>query len=321
MLTTYLSQLQWNDSSNREGHAAKVYFNALFGPEFTRSGISPINSALDYGYSLILSTINREISAAGYLNQLGICHQNIFNPFNLACDFIEPLRPLVDHTVKSLQPEKLEREEKIVLLSLLNRDVSFDGKKQSLLYAIRLYCTSLFRALESGDPAEIKWIDYVSLSLDDRKLQNRFQSLLQGAIREELAEQTNHLQQEIHSYLQKVTLHLDYPVCCTQGDYVQPLLKSIRYQPVLDGLEPLGRLAQYIELYSRLMKHQCFVLVGAHSYFSPGELKELYRTAFYQKWKLLLLEPGVTDLLPEEDVVLLDKDFCELHLDSSQQLL
>ena len=83
----------------------------------------------------------------------------------------------------------------------------------------------------------------------------------------------------------------------------------------------MGRLAQYIELYSGLMKHQCFVLVGAHSYFPPGELKELYRTAFYQKWKLLLLEPGVTDLLPEEDVVLLDKDFCELHLDSSQQLL
>ena len=163
--------------------------------------------------------------------------------------------------------------------------------------------------------------DYVSLSLDDRKLQNRFQSLLQGTIREELAEQTNHLQQEIHSYLQKVTLHLDYPVCCTQGDYVQPLLKAIRYQPVLDGLEPLERLAQYIELYSGLMKHQCFVLVGAHSYFSSGELKKLYRTAFYQKWKLLLLEPGIADLLPEEDVILLDKDFCELHLDSSQQLL
>ena len=160
LLTVYLSQLQWNDSSNREGHAAKVYFNALFGPEFTRSGLSPINAALNYGYSLILSAINREISAAGYLNQLGICHQNTFNPFNLACDFIEPLRPLVDHIVKSLQPEKLEREEKLVLLGLLNRDVSYDGKKQSLLYAIRLYCTALFRALESGDPTEIKWIDY-----------------------------------------------------------------------------------------------------------------------------------------------------------------
>lgn len=163
--------------------------------------------------------------------------------------------------------------------------------------------------------------DYVSLSLDDRKLQNRFQSLLQGLIREELAVQTDHLQQEILSYLQKVTLHLDYPVSCAQGDYVQPLLKAIRYQPVLDGAEPLERLTQYIELYHGLMKHQCFVLVGAHSYFSLCELKELYRMAFYQKWRLLLLEPGITKILPEEDAILLDEDFCELHLDSSQQLL
>lgn len=69
------------------------------------------------------------------------------------------------------------------------------------------------------------------------------------------------------------------------------------------------------------MENQCFVLVGAHSYFSSSELKELYRMAFYQKWKLLLLEPGVGQILPGEDVVLVDEDFCELHLDSSQQLL
>ena len=118
-----------------------------------------------------------------------------------------------------------------------------------------------------------------------------------------------------------MTLHLDYPVSCAQGDYVQPLLKAIRYQPVLDGAEPLERLTQYIELYNGLMKHQCFVLVGAHSYFSPCELKELYQTAFYQKWKLMLLEPGAAQILPEEDVILLDEDFCELHLDSAQNLL
>ena len=118
-----------------------------------------------------------------------------------------------------------------------------------------------------------------------------------------------------------VTLHLDYGVCCAQGDYVQPLLKVIRYQPVLDGTEPLEQLTQYIELYNGLMKNQCFVLVGAHSYFSLCELKKLYQTPFYQKWRLLLLEPDITKILPEEDVILLDEDFCELHLDSSQQLL
>lgn len=159
-LTAYLEQLQWNDATNREGHGAKVYFNALFGLEFTRTDGSAWNAALNYGYSLILSAINREISAAGYLNQLGIAHENTYNPFNLGCDFMEPLRPLVDSAVMDMQPEKLEREEKMMLVSLLNRQVVYDGKQQYLLYAIRLYCGGLFRALQSGDIAEIKWIEY-----------------------------------------------------------------------------------------------------------------------------------------------------------------
>lgn len=159
-LTAYLEQLQWNDETNREGHAAKVYFNALFGTEFTRTADLPVNAALNYGYSLILSAINREISAAGYLNQLGLSHENTFNPFNLGCDFMEPLRPLIDSAIIDLQPEKFERTEKLAIVNILNCEVRHAGKQQHLLYAIRLYCNSLFRALQSGESAEIKWIDY-----------------------------------------------------------------------------------------------------------------------------------------------------------------
>ena len=159
-LEEYLEQLQWNDSTNREGLAAKVYFGALFGGRFTRTEECPINAALNYGYSLLLSVINREISAAGYLNQLGICHQNTYNPFNFGCDLIEPLRPIVDSAVTDLNPQKFEKEEKLVLLGLFNKEVQYDGKKQYLLYAIRLYCNSIFRSLESGEISEIKWIEY-----------------------------------------------------------------------------------------------------------------------------------------------------------------
>ena len=59
-----------------------------------------------------------------------------------------------------MQPKKLEQEEKMLLVNLLNRQVRYDGKQQYLLYAIRLYCGGLFRALQSGGIAEIKWIEY-----------------------------------------------------------------------------------------------------------------------------------------------------------------
>lgn len=45
-------------------------FGSHFGMEFSRALPCPVNAALNYGYGLILSAINREICAAGYLTQL-----------------------------------------------------------------------------------------------------------------------------------------------------------------------------------------------------------------------------------------------------------
>ncbi len=160
LLTQYLSQLQPGDTTNREGHAAKVYFNALFGTEFSRALSTPENAALNYGYGLILSAINREISAAGYLTQLGIFHDNVFNAYNLGCDLMEPLRPLVDNAVMKIQPVSFEKEEKHTLIRLLQTEVTFDGKHQVLLYALRLYCAGIFRALQSGELDELHMIEY-----------------------------------------------------------------------------------------------------------------------------------------------------------------
>ena len=63
MLDSYVGQIEFQDTTNREGHAAKVYFNALFGKDFTRSSEVPLNAALDYGYSILLSAFNREVAA------------------------------------------------------------------------------------------------------------------------------------------------------------------------------------------------------------------------------------------------------------------
>ena len=99
LLDSYIEQMEFADASNREGHAAKVYFNALFGMGFTRSTECVTNAALNYGYSVILSAFNREIVSQGYMTQIGLFHDNMFNHFNLSCDLMEPFRVLVDRLV------------------------------------------------------------------------------------------------------------------------------------------------------------------------------------------------------------------------------
>lgn len=103
MLDGYREQIEFQDATNREGHAGKVYFNALFGKDFSRRSDHGINGPLDYGYSLLLSAFSREVVACGYLTQLGIHHENVFNRFNLASDLMEPFRVLIDRAVCKLE--------------------------------------------------------------------------------------------------------------------------------------------------------------------------------------------------------------------------
>ncbi len=157
MLHSYIDEIEFGDVTNREGHAAKVYFNALFGKKFTRTEECPVNAALNYGYSLILSAFNREIVANGYLTQIGLFHDNMFNQFNLASDLMEPFRPLADEKVYYLKPEKFETDEKYMMLGLLNEEVLIAGKREYFLNAVKLYVKSVFDALNEKDSSLIRF--------------------------------------------------------------------------------------------------------------------------------------------------------------------
>ena len=157
LLDSYLQEIKWNDETNREGHAAKVYFNALFGLDFTRTTDCSVNSALNYGYSIILSAFTREITANGYITQLGLFHDNMFNQFNLASDLMEPFRVLVDKEVLEMKFEEFEVDERRRLVNILNREVVIDGKVQYVNNAVKIYCKSVFDALEEDDSLLIRF--------------------------------------------------------------------------------------------------------------------------------------------------------------------
>lgn len=156
-LHTYADNVEFGDSSNREGHAAKVYFNALFGMDFTRTAENSLNAALNYGYSILLSAFNREIVACGYLTQLGLFHDNMFNPYNLASDLMEIFRPIVDKVVVDMKPEQFEHCEKMEVLKFLQYEVVIAGRKEMVSNAIKIYCHSVFDAINDMDTSLIKF--------------------------------------------------------------------------------------------------------------------------------------------------------------------
>lgn len=141
LLLEYTNQVLPGDVTNREGQAAKVYFNRIFGPNFKRSDkLNFFNKCLNYGYAIILSSINREINTLGFLTQLGICHCNEFNEFNFGCDLMEPYRPFVDRMVLGIKKDSINWRHKVS--DILNKHVKIDGKNTTIGTSISIYVKS-----------------------------------------------------------------------------------------------------------------------------------------------------------------------------------
>lgn len=147
LLARLVSEVRSGDTTNREAHAAHIYFRALFGAGFSRDDATPVNAALNYGYGILLSAVNREIVSRGYLTQCGICHRNEFNQFNLSCDLMEPFRPIVDRLVFDNVDGDFTRDDKRLLVDMLNHAVPYRGGSYRVSSVIGLYVQDCLSAL------------------------------------------------------------------------------------------------------------------------------------------------------------------------------
>jgi len=105
------------------------------------------------------AAFTREIVACGYLTQLGLHHDNGFNPYNLSSDLMEPFRPLVDRAVYAAQVTELTKEVRRSLIDILNAQVAISGARHTVLSAIGIYTRSVFEALNEEDPAKIRFFE------------------------------------------------------------------------------------------------------------------------------------------------------------------
>lgn len=148
LVLSYVEEVKLGDKTNREGHSAKVYFNELFGKDFVRNNSDEINAALNYGYAILLSTINKEVVSNGYLTQLGIHHKNEFNQFNLSCDLMEPFRVIIDNFIYYNQNRELDTQFKLDIINIFNNIYSYDNKKYILKDIIKLFVKNALDSIE-----------------------------------------------------------------------------------------------------------------------------------------------------------------------------
>lgn len=153
-LTQYIEEVVDGDSKNREGLAAKMYFRSIFGSDFIRFYDDNINAALNYGYTILASAVIRNLAVFGLNTYLGVHHNSKINNFNLAYDFLEPYRSIVDKFVYDNKDDiiyPLSFEFRKSLINLLNKEVLHNDKKYTVEYSIGLLIKSYIKSFSTGE--------------------------------------------------------------------------------------------------------------------------------------------------------------------------
>lgn len=148
LLKSYLEEVTESDKTNREAHASKVYFNSLFTKKFVRNSDDEINAKLNYGYAILLSTVNKEVVSNGYITQIGINHKSEYNSFNLSCDLMEPFRVIIDNFVYYNQKKPFDKDYKLSLVNLFNDKYMYQNKKYTLKDIISFYVKNTLLCIE-----------------------------------------------------------------------------------------------------------------------------------------------------------------------------
>lgn len=167
-LSHLAGRVRSGDPTNVEAQAAAAYWPVMFAhadavahPFRRRAGdrrAPPPNNLLDYGYAALRAAVARALVSAGLLPALGIQHRGRSNPFCLADDLVEPLRPLVDRRARWLAERGdlvLDQPTKAELLGVLTEEIEIAGARGPLLVGVTRYVAGFVRVL-TGEAVKIE---------------------------------------------------------------------------------------------------------------------------------------------------------------------
>lgn len=163
-----------SNAASIESQASRIYWGRLFSDgTYRRSDEEdPRNGLLNYGYAVVRAACARALCGAGLHPGLPLHHHNRYDPFPLANDLMEPLRPIVDAWVVRWQrspQDGLTREAKQALLAWLTGRFSDGAESRTLFDWAHLIAERLARCLEGS----LRRLDYPLLEPADDETTER----------------------------------------------------------------------------------------------------------------------------------------------------
>lgn len=155
--------------------------------------------------------------------------------------------------------------------------------------------------------------DLFNISINDKKILTKLYKI----VKEEAYESANYdktmeLQNQIISYIEKLTTSLDYHVEYDLDIDFTNVFKILNLKLVEDETLLIDKLINYIKIINDLYLAKCVVIINLKAYLTKEELKNFYNEINYRKFNVLLIENKDYDRIETEKVYIVDKDLCEI---------
>ena len=158
--------------------------------------------------------------------------------------------------------------------------------------------------------------DIFDLDINNKKILNKiYHELEELSIDSEFLLETKNMESNLLKYIYYLIEKYDYPLEIVEGLDLKEIFKLLSVKLSLCFSNKVEEILEYIDLVSRILKKEIFVLVNFHIFLEKDDIVALCRECFYKKIKLLFVENQKPDIINnEERLFIIDNDLCEINL-------
>ena len=158
--------------------------------------------------------------------------------------------------------------------------------------------------------------DIFDLDINNKKILNKiYHELEELSIDSEFLLETKNMESNLLKYIYCLIEKYDYPLEIVEGLDLKEIFKLLSVKLSLCFSNKVEEILEYIDLVSRILKKEIFVLVNLHIFLEKDDIVALCRECFYKKIKLLFVENQKPDIINnEEKLFIIDNDLCEINL-------
>lgn len=160
--------------------------------------------------------------------------------------------------------------------------------------------------------AEIIWNPF-SIDINNKKILGKLFQELKNISMEEQYTEISEMNSRVVQYLDELNLKSPYSLQFNLDLDVIDLYKIYGVQLETEGTSIFEKLLEYVKIVESLCGVRLLIFINIKNYLTEIQLNELYKTAFYCKINLLLVEAHQSRCLECENNQLIDQERCLIY--------